>query len=210
MALFQKRIDTSKITGLYTLGANKTVLIVGLGNPEDKYKDTRHNIGFMAVDFFASANDFPAWTIKKDLKCHLAMHTIGDTRIILCKPMTYMNLSGEAVQAVQRFYRVYNPETLAIYDELDIPFGQIRTRVGGSAAGHNGVKSLIQHIGDDFLRIRIGIGSETSDKADPADFVLGKFSKKEQGGAPLILREANSLISDFISGNFLAETRSVI
>lgn len=210
MALFQKRIDTSKITGLYTLGANKTVLIVGLGNPEEEHKGTRHNIGFAAVDFFAEANNVPSWTSKKDLKCYLAMHTIGETRVILCKPMTYMNLSGEAVQAVQRFYRVYNPDTLAVYDELDIPFGQVRTRVGGSAAGHNGIKSLVQHIGDDFARLRIGIGSEVSVKAESSDFVLGKFSKKEQETIPLILRETNSLISDFLAGNFLSETRSVL
>lgn len=210
MALFQKKTDTSKVTGLYTLGNNKTVLVIGLGNPEKEYDGTRHNIGFSAVDNFAKSNDFPGWVLKKDLKCQLSIHTLADTRVILCKPATYMNLSGEAAQAVQRFYRVYNPETLAIYDELDIPFGQIRTRVGGSAAGHNGVKSLVQHIGDDFSRIRVGIGNDISEKADSADFVLGKFSKYEQESVPPILRETNSLISDFLAGNFQPETRSIL
>lgn len=210
MALFQKRTDVSRITGLYTLGANNSVLIVGLGNPGKEYSGTRHNIGFEVLDFFASSNDFPGWQAKKDLKCELAVHTLGGTRVILCKPTTFMNLSGEAVQAVQRFYRVYNPKTLAVYDELAIPFGQIRTRVGGGAAGHNGVKSLIQHIDDDFSRLRIGIGNDISEEADASDFVLGKYSKKEQEGLPLIYREAGSLMSDFIAGNFHPETRAAV
>lgn len=210
MALFQKRTDVSRITGLYTLGANNSVLIVGLGNPGKEYSGTRHNIGFEVLDFFASSNDFPGWQAKKDLKCELAVHTLGGTRVILCKPTTFMNLSGEAVQAVQRFYRVYNPKTLAVYDELAIPFGQIRTRVGGGAAGHNGVKSLIQHIEDDFSRLRIGIGNDISEEADASDFVLGKYSKKEQEGLPLIYREAGSLMSDFIAGNFHPETRAAV
>lgn len=209
MALFQKQTDVSKATGLYTLGANKSVLVIGLGNPGKEYENTRHNIGFQVLDFFAKSNGFPGWLEKKDLKCLISVHTLGDTRVILCKPTTYMNLSGEAAQAVQRFYRVYNQNTLAVYDELDIPFGQLRTRIGGSAAGHNGVKSLIQHLGEDFARLRIGISNEISPKADSADFVLGKFNKKEQDTIPLIIRESVSLVSDFTAGNFASETRSV-
>ena len=139
------------------------------------------------------------------------MANMGESRVILCKPTTFMNLSGEATQAVQRFYRVYNQQTLAVYDELAMPFGQLRTRVGGSDAGHNGVKSLIQHLGDDFSRLRIGIGSEAAKKADTADYVLKQFSKQEQGHLPLILREANALITEFIFGESLSpETRTII
>lgn len=196
---------------LYTIGSNKTALVIGLGNPETKYNGTRHNIGFAALDYFAQKNDFPAWINKKDLKCSLAVHTLGDTRVILCKPTIYMNLSGEAAQAVQHFYKVYNKQTLAVYDELAIKFGQLRTRVGGGDAGHNGVKSLIQHAGDDFNRLRIGIGNETSERAEASDFVLGKFTKEEQESLDKILREANSLINEFIFGNGLPhETRSVL
>ena len=109
------------------------------------------------------------------------------------------------------FYRVYNPQTLVIYDELALPFGQLRTRVGGSDAGHNGVKSLIAHIGDDFGRLRIGIGSEISQKADAANFVLSKFSKQEQASVPQILREAGALTTEFVvSGQLPRETRSVL
>ena len=211
MALFQKKPDTSSIKPLYTLGANKTVLIIGLGNPEQKFDGTRHNIGFAVLDEFAIQNDFPAWMVKKDLKCHITSHTMGENRVVLCKPTTYMNNSGEAAQAVQHFYRVYNAQMLAVYDELAIPFGQLRTRLGGSDAGHNGVKSLTQHVGDDYGRLRIGIGNEVAAKADAADFVLGKFTKEEQGKLPEIIKEAGVLITEYIfSGELSAQTRSVL
>lgn len=211
MALFQKKPQPTDQIPLYTIGSNKTALVIGLGNPEAEYNGTRHNIGFVALDYFAQKNDFPAWMSKKDLKCELSVHTLGDTRVILCKPTTYMNLSGEAAQAVQHFYKVYNQQTLAVYDELAIKFGQLRTRAGGSDAGHNGVKSLIQHLGEDFSRLRLGIGNEISEKADAADFVLGKFTKEEQGDLDKILREANSLINEFIFGGSLPpETRNVL
>lgn len=210
MALFQKKPQVGESVPMYTIGSNKTVLVIGLGNPEAKYDGTRHNVGFAALDYFADKNDFGAWMNKKDLKCHLTTAILGDTRVILCKPTTYMNLSGEAAQAVQHFYKVYNGQTLAVYDELAIKFGQLRTRVGGTDAGHNGAKSLIQNLGEDFSRLRIGVGNEFSEKADAADFVLGKFSKEEQGALAQILREANSLINEFIFGNLTHETRNVI
>jgi PTH1 family peptidyl-tRNA hydrolase len=210
MALFQKKPQSTDQVPLYSIGANKTALIIGLGNPEEKYIGTRHNVGFAALDYFAQKNDFPGWINKKDLKCLLATHTLGDTRVILCKPTTYMNLSGEAAQAAQHFYKVYNQKTLAVYDELAIKFGQLRTRVGGSDAGHNGVKSLTQHLGEDYSRLRIGIGNELSEKADAADFVLGKFTKQEQEDLDKILREANSLINDFIFGGLGHETRTAL
>ena len=211
MALFQKKPQVQSSAPLYTLGANKTVLVIGLGNPGKDYKGTRHNIGFEVLDEFARQNDFPGWTAKKDLKAEVAVQTLGENRVILCKPATFMNNSGEAAQAVQRFYRVYNQNTLAIYDELAVPFGSLRTRLGGSDAGHNGVKSLIQQIGDDFGRLRIGIGSDISQKADAADFVLGKFTQKEQEILPLIIREAAVITTEFIfGGNLPPETRTVL
>lgn len=211
MALFQRKLDSGSSSPLYSIGANKTILIIGLGNPGKEHDGTRHNVGFAVLDEFASKNDFPAWIAKKDLKCHLTAANMGETRVLLCKPMTFMNNSGEAAQAVQHFYRVYNNDTLAVYDELALPFGQLRTRLGGSDAGHNGVKSLIQHIGDDFGRLRIGIGSPISEKADAAEFVLGKSTKKEQESIPLIIREAGALITEYIFGAGLSsQTRSVL
>lgn len=211
MALFQRKISDTSKAPLYTIGSNKTILIIGLGNPGKQYDGTRHNIGFAALDEFAAKNDFPGWLAKKDLKCQLTSATLGESRVILCKPDTFMNNSGQAAQAAQHFYRVYNQSTLAVYDELAIPFGQLRTRIGGSDAGHNGVKSLIQHLGDDFGRLRIGIGSEVSKKADAAEFVLGKFTKKEQAGLPMVTREAVAIVTEFIFGGQLPpETRSVL
>jgi PTH1 family peptidyl-tRNA hydrolase len=211
MALFQKKFQDTSSVPLYTLGAHKTVLIIGLGNTGKEYGGTRHNIGFAVLDEFAKKNDFPGWIAKKDLKCQLSSQNLGETRVILCKPTTFMNNGGEAAQAVQRFYRVYNENTLAVYDELAISFGQLRTRLGGSDAGHNGVKSLIQHIGDDFGRLRIGVGSDLAKNAGAADFVLGKFSKAEQGTIPQIIQEAGALITEYIfSGQLPHETRTVL
>jgi PTH1 family peptidyl-tRNA hydrolase len=211
MAFFQKKPQIQSGSPLYTLGANKTVLIIGLGNPGKEYTGTRHNIGFAVLDEFAAKNNFPGWLAKKDLKAEITSANLGENRVILCKPTAFMNNSGEAAQAVQRFFRVYNQSTLAVYDELAIPFGSLRTRLGGSDAGHNGVKSLIQHLGDDFGRLRVGIGSETAKKAEAADFVLGKFDKSEQVLLPPIIREANAIITEYVFGGQLPhETRSVI
>lgn len=211
MALFQKKPVVTSSAPAYTVAATRTLLIIGLGNPGDKYLGTRHNIGFSVLDDFAQANDFPPWVAKKDLGAELSIHTFGESRTILAKPTTYMNKSGEAAQAVQRFYQIYNAQTLAIYDELAIPFGQIRTRLGGSDAGHNGVKSLIQHLGDDFGRVRIGVGNEQAGKMGSADFVLAKFAKEEQGSLPKILRESSALITEYIfSGQLPHDTRTVI
>jgi PTH1 family peptidyl-tRNA hydrolase len=210
MALFQKKPQVQSSAPLYSVGAHKTILIIGLGNPGKEHAGTRHNIGFDVLDEFVAKNDFPGWVAKKDLKCELTIQNMGENRVILCKPATFMNNSGESAQAVQRFYRVYNQSTLAVYDELAIPFGSLRTRLGGSDAGHNGVKSLVQHIGDDFGRLRIGVGSDVSKKADAADFVLGKFTKKEQADLPQVIREANALITEYIfSGRLPHETRTV-
>ena len=209
MALLQKRPITESITPLYTLSASKTILIVGLGNPEDEYAGTRHNIGFAAVDAFHGANDFEPWVNKKDLKCHLSSKTMGATRVLLAKPTTYMNNSGEAAQAITAFYKLGPDQVIAVYDELDIPFGQIRTRLGGSAAGHNGVKSLIQHLSEDFNRMRIGIGPKTPEQIDSADFVLARFSKAEQERLGDLTRETSALLTEIIyGGQLMPETRS--
>lgn len=206
MALFQKKPQTSDNLPLYTLGMNKTALIVGLGNPGKKYEGTRHNIGFECIDAFAKAHDFDPWMEKKDLKSQVTLKTLGDVRVILCKPLTFMNLSGEAVQALSHFYKIEPGQLVAVHDELDIPFGQIRMRMGGSDAGHNGIKSLIQHIGPEFGRIRIGISAET--KMDGTDFVLAKFSEEEQKEMNQLTREVTSILTEYIyQGKLQSETR---
>lgn len=212
MALFVKRPVIGDTANLYTTGEEKVLLIIGLGNIGKEYTGTRHNIGFEVVEYFAQKQDFPGWTVNKDRKCAETSKTLGSARVILCKPTTFMNLSGEALQAIQQFYKIANSSTLAVYDEADIDFGQIRTRKGGGAAGHNGVKSLIQHNGEDFGRVRIGVGPKKPAQIDLADFVLSKFSKKEQDDLDLLLQESNSLLSEYShsGGQLLDETRSFI
>jgi PTH1 family peptidyl-tRNA hydrolase len=208
VALFQKKPDISSNLPLYTLGLTKTLLIVGLGNP-GKYEGTRHNIGFAALDTLAEKQSFEPWIVKKDLKCLMTTQTMGDNRVILIKPTTFMNLSGEAVQAVMHFYKIPLEQVVVVHDELDIPFGQIRTRVGGSSAGHNGIKSVTQHIGADYGRIRVGIKADTPMEA--SDFVLAAFSKDEQAHMTELLRETTAVITEYIyGGQLLVETRSFI
>lgn len=208
MALFQKKPATSS-PPLYSLGLNRTVLLVGLGNPGKEYAKTRHNIGFMCLDAFVEKQGFDPWIEKKDLKCLITSQTLGNSRVIAIKPTAFMNHSGEAAQAVAHFYKVPLQQIIVVYDELDIPFGQIRTRMGGESAGHNGIKSVIQACGKDFGRVRIGIKAHT--KMDAADFVLAKFTKAEQEQLPALTREVNAILSEYIFGTDLPhETRSFI
>ena len=210
MALFQKKIHDTSVQPLYRLGTNKSVLIVGLGNPGSEYTSTRHNVGFETLDFFAEKNGFPKWIVKKDLICVLSTHMIGDSRVILCKPDTFMNNSGEAVGSVQRFYKVFNHHTVVVHDELAIEFGQIRTRLGGGDAGHNGVKSLVKHVGSDFSRIRIGIHNSFADRQDAEGFVLSKFNSMEVKNLSKINREVNTLLLSYlIDGKLEHQTRKI-
>jgi PTH1 family peptidyl-tRNA hydrolase len=211
MALFQKKPDVENSKPIYTLGLQKHVLIVGLGNVGKEYDGTRHNIGFACIDALAVSQGIDGWADKKDLKSFIATGNVGDTRVILCKPTTFMNLSGEAVQAVSRFYKIEVSQMIVVHDELDIDFGQIRTRVGGSDAGHNGVKSLIQHLGPDFGRVRVGVGPKTPEQMDSADFVLGKFSADEQAQMKNLLQESTAILTEFIHSQTLpSETRNFL
>jgi peptidyl-tRNA hydrolase, PTH1 family len=211
MALFHKKPDTGSSAPFYTLGLHKTVLVIGLGNPGKKYDGTRHNIGFAAVDALAQSQDLTDWANKKDLKSLVVTGNVGSSRVILCKPTTFMNLSGEAVQAVSHFYKVAPDSIVVVHDELDIPFGQIRTRVGGSDAGHNGIKSLVAHIGEDFGRVRIGAGPKKPNQIESSDYVLAPFSETEQAQLPNLLKETTAILTEFIHGAELPhETRSFL
>ncbi|HEY1835990.1 MAG TPA: aminoacyl-tRNA hydrolase [Candidatus Saccharimonadales bacterium] len=212
MSLFQRRPQVSDPVNYVTVGMNKTVLIVGLGNPGKEYDGTRHNSGFECVDEFVDkSSDMAGWIAKKDLKCLASIGRLGETRVIAIKPTTFMNLSGEAVRAVSDFYKIHPNQTVVVHDELDIPFGQIRTRTGGSSAGHNGIKSLIEHIGEDFGRVRVGVGPKTPEQIDSADFVLGKFSKEQQAEIPALKREANAILTEYVfAAELPAETRSFL
>ena len=212
MALFQqKKPQVGTSIPLYTIGQNKSALIVGLGNIGKDYDNTRHNIGFMAVDRFVEDHDFPGWMEKKDLKSHITSTQLGETKIFVIKPTTLMNLSGEAVRAVADFYKISYENIVVVHDELDIPFGQLRMRVGGSPAGHNGIKSVTQHVGEQYGRVRVGIGPKLHEQQDSSDFVLAKFSKEQEAQLANLTKEVSAILSEYAySGVLHAETRSFI
>lgn len=212
MSWLTQRPQTSDPTNFYTVGLHKTTLLVGLGNPGAEYDGTRHNVGFLCLDeFVAKTDEMEDWIEKKDLKCLLSTGRIGDSRVIAVKPTTYMNLSGEAVQAVIHFYKIGLDRVTILHDELDIDFGQIRLRAGGSSAGHNGIKSVSQHIGEGYNRIRIGVGPKRPARIKAEDFVLQKFSAEEQAQLPNLTREAIAVLTEYLYGSqFPHETRNFL
>ncbi len=211
MGLFVKRNEVGNSTPFYTTSASKTVLVAGLGNPGKEYVGTRHNIGFEAIDQVVDYLAIGPWANKKDLKCQIATGIVSGTRVVAIKPSTFMNNSGEAVQSASHFYKIAPSDILVIHDELDIAFGKIRTSVDGSAAGHNGIKSVIAQMGQAFGRVRIGVGPKKPAAIDSADFVLAKFTSAQAKQVPDLCKEAVSIASDFIaSGELFVETRSVI
>ena len=153
-------------------------ILVGLGNPGGQYETTRHNVGWMALDRLASERGFTFRTDRR-FRADLAETTIPETgeKVVAVKPLTYMNLSGESVRAVMQFYKVEPADVLVIYDDIALPLGMIRVRPGGSAGGHNGIKSMIQHLGtQEFPRVRIGVGAPAG---GAIGHVLGTFRKDE-------------------------------
>ena len=153
-------------------------IIAGLGNPTKQYENTRHNIGFMAIDALADKYDINMIECKH--KSLIGKGMINGTKVILVKPLTYMNLSGEAIRTVSEYYKIdETEELLVIYDDISLDLGQIRIRKKGSAGGHNGLKSIIANLGHDtFRRIKIGVGGKP-EGYDLADYVLGHFNGEE-------------------------------
>ncbi len=159
-------------------------LIVGLGNPEPKYDQTRHNIGFAAVDALSRSWQIPIATNRKFQGEFGEGIARGGDKIRLLKPLTYMNLSGQSIQAVTSWYKLAPESVLVIYDDMDLPLGKTRLRLSGSAGGHNGMKSAIAHLSsDNFPRLRIGIGkpkgAANDDDVNTVSHVLGRFSASE-------------------------------
>lgn len=155
------------------------LIIVGLGNPTNQYHGTRHNVGFEAIDAMAEKCNI-AVDIRKH-RGYVGKGILGGEKIILVKPQTYMNLSGESVRSLVDYYKIdIASELLIIYDDVSLDVGQLRIRKKGSAGGHNGIKSIIAHLGtQEFMRIKVGVGEKPS-KYDLADYVLGHFTKAEK------------------------------
>ena len=152
------------------------LLISGLGNPGSEYEDTRHNIGFAVIDAIAKEYDFPGFSNK--FSSLISSKIIGSNKITLLKPQTFMNLSGNAVSQVINFYKIDSKDVIVIHDDLDLSLAKIKIKIAGGSGGHNGIKSIDQHIGLDYYRLRIGIG-RPNNSFNVSDFVLTKFSNEE-------------------------------
>ncbi len=156
-----------------------TWLLVGLGNPGAKYESTRHNMGFLAVDKLADNERFKFSKLR--FKAWTATAELGGEKVLVMKPQTYMNLSGESVGQAARFYKIPPEHVLVISDDISLPIGKVRIRSGGSAGGHNGLKSIIAHLGSDqFPRIKVGVGMPDNADYDIADWVTGRPMGDEQ------------------------------
>lgn len=152
-------------------------LVVGLGNPGDKYKYTKHNVGFMVMDYFASSHNISLNKIKH--KAVIGEGMIGEEKVVIAKPQTYMNLSGESVLDLVNWYKCELSRLIVVYDDVDLDVGRIRIRPSGSSGTHNGMKSVIYNLNEDkFPRVRIGIGKQP-DYMDLGDYVLSRFSDEE-------------------------------
>lgn len=173
-------------------------LIVGLGNPGAKYAANRHNIGFMAVDRIAAEHGFSPW--KPRFHGLAADGRLGDQRVTLFKPQTFMNLSGQAVGEAMRYLKLTPAEVIVLHDELDLAPGKCRAKTGGGHAGHNGLRSIHQHIGPDYGRIRLGIG-HPGHKDRVAPYVLSDFAKSDQDWLDDLLRGIADGVSALAAGD---------
>ena len=174
-------------------------LIVGLGNPGKEYENTRHNIGYIFIDYFAEKNKISI--DKEKFNGLYTQVTINGEKLILLKPLSYMNLSGEVVKRFVDYFKINIDDILIINDDLDMPFGKIRLRPDGSSGGHNGLKNIALHLNtEEFKRLKIGISNNKL--IDTKDYVLGKFSKEEKEEINNLKEQITELLIDFISLDF--------
>jgi peptidyl-tRNA hydrolase, PTH1 family len=180
------------------------LLVVGLGNPGKEYASHRHNVGFMAIDEIARR--LRADSFREKFSGQYARADVGDEQALLLKPETYMNDSGRAVQAAMAFFKVEPASVVALHDELDLPFGEVRLKFGGGHAGHNGLRSIMECVGTgDFGRVRIGIGRPPSGfRGDVADFVLSSFDATERATLPDLVKRAADAVLDIGKRGFTA------
>ncbi len=174
-------------------------LIVGLGNPGKKYEHTRHNVGFLVIDELIKTEGAAPKTMAK-FPAEVCKSRLNKKNTILAKPLTYMNNSGAAVAALLHFYRLKVNDLIVVHDDKDIPLGEMRVQIDRGSAGHNGVKSLIEHLKTQkFLRIRVGVAPALHTIQNTADFVLSKFTKKEQqmlkGAIANVIEEIKKIVS---------------
>ena len=174
------------------------MLFVGLGNPGSQYEKNRHNVGFMAVSRIVENHNFSPW--KNKFRGSISNGLLRNQKIIILKPNTFMNLSGQSVGEVIRFYKIPSSKVIVFHDEIDFPLGKLKFKSGGGHAGHNGLRSISEHIGSDYIRIRIGVG-HPGNKNAVANYVLGDFSKVEQETITQILKVISTEAPDLTLEN---------
>jgi PTH1 family peptidyl-tRNA hydrolase len=181
-----------------------SLLFVGLGNPGSKYKNNRHNLGFRMMDTLA---DVHASTSFKEVAhlVEMSFLNLGENRIILAKPLTFMNLSGRAVRFLMDFYKIALEKIYVFHDDIDLAFGSVKIKKGGGSGGHNGIRSIDSLIGKDYWRVRVGIG-RPQEKSMVSSHVLGNFSEDEEGDLSDILMEISKNISPLLEGDFQLKT----
>ena len=167
-------------------------LVVGLGNPGSEYANTRHNIGFMAADAICSRYNFDSY--KKKFDGEIALGQIGSEKVLVLKPQTYMNLSGNSVVKAALFYKILPENIIVIHDDMDLKIGQLKAKNGGGSGGHNGLKSIDSHISPNYNRIRVGVGHPQNKGQDVINYVLGSFSKEEKN----ILQNTLDIVNDAV------------
>ncbi len=157
---------------------NINYIIVGLGNPGKKYESTRHNVGFCALDFLAKSHNANINKSKFSALC--AQVNIAGSKVLLLKPQTFMNLSGQSVKSAAAYYKISAENIIVIYDDIALDVGKLRIRANGSAGGHNGIKSIIGFLGQDFPRVKIGVGEKPNEHYELSDWVLSTLTKAEK------------------------------
>lgn len=175
-------------------------LIFAQGNPGTQYKNSRHNVGFLALDAFAE-DQKATFTKKPKFFADIAELTVAGEKVLLVKPTTFYNETGQSARLLIDFYKLTTADLLVIHDDLALPFGTIRTRQKGSDAGNNGIKSLNAHLGQDYTRLRVGVGSELRERIADVDFVLGTFNRADSEALTVtIIPKIITLITEFCTG----------
>jgi len=172
-------------------------LLIGLGNPGKEYESTRHNVGFRVVDLIARRAGSPAWRAKSGAE--IAETKLGTERVLLCKPMEFMNVSGQPVARIAGFWKIDAPRMVVVHDDLDVPFARLKLGTGGGHGGNNGIRSLLAELGTaDFHRVRVGIGRPVGGR-DAANFVLGGFAEEERAALPEFIERAADAASCIVT-----------
>lgn len=173
------------------------LFIVGLGNPGKKYTHTRHNLGFLAIEHLQKAWGGSEWRLEKKFQAEISEVLYAGRKIFLIKPQTFMNHSGQSTRSLLDFYKATPADLIVLHDEVDIPFGKIKTTLSSRAAGHNGVKDIIERLGtQDFRRLRLGVGKSENPHTSTADHVLQNFSEKEAKSLSLLFAEIENILKN--------------